>query len=103
MKKIVRVSWLCLFLLVLIITVFHTDFKKNIVDVDTPRTDNNLIKENDCDINVLPDKYNTGAVEPSNGFINIPEDTMVLNDVFFMNSKGGYRLELYNKNKTISG
>lgn len=103
MKKIVRVSWLCLFLLVLIITVFHTNFKKNIVDVDTPRTDNNLIKENDCDINVLPDKYNTGAVEPSNGFINIPEDTMVLNDVFFMNSKGGYRLELYNKNKTISG
>lgn len=103
MKKILNGIVVFILMVALIISVSIIDRKININEISVPLTSNNLIQQNDYDINVIPDKYNTGAIEPNGGFTNIPEDSLTLNDVLFLEYNNGYKLDLFYRNKTIEG
>lgn len=103
MKKILNGIAVIILMLSLIISASIIDRKININDISVPLTSNNRIQQNDYDINVIPDKYNTGAVEPSEGFTIIPEDSLTLNNILFLKYNDGYKLDFYYRNKNIEG
>ena len=110
MKRRVCSASIVLVLLLAIIYIAYSGQKQLIQDERIPLSVNEyIVNKQPQDINIIPDKYNTGAKEPKTGWTEVglaaDEKMKEYNGVTFIHAANndGYRVNFYNYNVNLEG